>query len=65
MRECCYFLLYLLMDVYPLFIKQSMTDFNKGIFDPLNNAYIVTCPSKIIRLNNIYFIKYNQLRREQ
>ena len=37
------------MDVYPLFIEQSRTDFNKGLFDPLTNAYILEYPIKTIQ----------------
>ena len=54
MRKYGGFKLYLLMDIYLLFIKQSRTDFNKGLsFDSLNNAYILAYPDVTIQLNSI------------
>ena len=55
MKEYSDFRLYLLTDIYPLFIEQSRIDFNKGLFDLINNAYILEYLSVTIQVNNTFY----------
>ena len=55
MRKQGDFISHELLIIYPSLIEQSMVDFNKGLFDLINNAYILIYPSEAIQLNSIYY----------
>ena len=54
MRKYGDYRLYLSLDIYPLFIEQSKIDFNKGLYDPLNNTYILDYLSITIQGNSTF-----------